>query len=111
MFREIKSGKEHPFFAKGIIPKGTYESAAAARSTLTLWNFMATYAGLPADFVYEFKKQIFLGCTPVYSKRLRSTRVAPQLPASSPASRKEATSGRRLKMECTVRRKAPVPFP
>jgi TRAP transporter TAXI family solute receptor len=51
--------KQYPYFAKGKIPKGTYKSAQNDLPTLTVWNFMVTYKAMPADFVYEFTKQIF----------------------------------------------------
>jgi TRAP transporter TAXI family solute receptor len=51
--------KQYPFFAKGVIPKGTYKSAPKDIPTLTVWNFMVTYRAMPDDFVYEFTKQIF----------------------------------------------------
>ncbi len=51
--------KKHPDFAKGIIPKGTYKSLTQDLPTLTVWNFMVTYKEMPADFVYEFTKEIF----------------------------------------------------
>lgn len=51
--------QKYPFFAKGVIPKGTYKSAQKDIPTLTVWNFMVTYREMPDDFVYEFTKQIF----------------------------------------------------
>lgn len=51
--------KKHPDFAKGVIPKGTYKSAPNDITTLTVWNFMITHKDMPADFVYEFTKEIF----------------------------------------------------
>jgi uncharacterized protein len=51
--------KEYPFFSQGIIPKGTYKSAPADLTTLTVWNFFITYAEMPADLVYELTKEIF----------------------------------------------------
>lgn len=51
--------KKHPYFSKGVIPKGTYKSAPYDIPTLTVWNFMITHKDMPADFVYEFTKQIF----------------------------------------------------
>ncbi len=50
---------KHPYFSKGIIPKGTYKSAPYDIPTVTVWNFMITHKDMPADFIYEFTKQIF----------------------------------------------------
>jgi hypothetical protein len=54
-----KFREKYPFFATGIIPKGTYKSAPQDLPTLTVWNFFITYKEMPDDFVYAFTKEIF----------------------------------------------------
>ncbi|HOP86815.1 MAG TPA: TAXI family TRAP transporter solute-binding subunit [Syntrophorhabdaceae bacterium] len=70
--------KKHPDFAKGIIPKGTYKSAPYDIPTLTVWNFMVTYKDMPADFVYEFTKQIFLNKPLLVSVHKSAVEVEPK---------------------------------
>lgn len=51
---------KYPYFAKGIIPKGTYKSNKDEDLvTLTLWNFMVVPKDMPDDFVYEVVKTTF----------------------------------------------------
>jgi TRAP transporter TAXI family solute receptor len=50
----------YPFFAKGIIPKGTYKANPdRGIETLTVWNFMVVPKDIPEDFVYEVVKATF----------------------------------------------------
>ena len=52
--------EKYPYFAKGIIPKGTYKSNADQDlTTLTIWNFMVVHKDTPDDFVYEVLKATF----------------------------------------------------
>jgi TRAP transporter TAXI family solute receptor len=51
---------KYPYFAKGIVPKGTYKSNKDKDiETLTLWNFMVVHKDTPDDFVYEVLKNTF----------------------------------------------------
>ena len=51
---------KYPYFAKGVIPKGTYKSNPDQDlPTLTLWNFMVVPKDTPDDFVYEVVKATF----------------------------------------------------
>jgi TRAP transporter TAXI family solute receptor len=51
---------KYPYFATGIIPKGTYKSNPDQDlPTLTIWNFMVVHKDTPDDFVYEVVKQTF----------------------------------------------------
>jgi TRAP transporter TAXI family solute receptor len=51
---------KYPYFAKGLIPKGTYKSNKDKDlETLTLWNFMVVHKDTPDDFVYEVVKTTF----------------------------------------------------
>ncbi len=51
---------KYPYFAKGIIPKGTYKSNPDEDlPTLTIWNFMVVHKDTPDDFVYEVVKKTF----------------------------------------------------
>lgn len=52
--------EKYPFFAKGMVPKGTYKSNKDHDiETLTLWNFMVVNKNMPEDFVYEVIKNTF----------------------------------------------------
>lgn len=51
---------KYPYFAKGVVPKGTYKSNKDKDiETLTLWNFMVVHKDTPDDFVYEVLKNTF----------------------------------------------------
>jgi hypothetical protein len=51
---------KYPFFAKGVVPKGTYKSNQGQEfETLTLWNFMVVHKDTPDDFVYAIVKTTF----------------------------------------------------
>lgn len=51
---------KYPYFAKGVMPKGTYKSNPDQDlPTLTLWNFMVVHKDTPDDFVYEVVKATF----------------------------------------------------
>jgi len=52
--------EKYPYFAKGIIPKGTYKSNKDHDiDTLSVWNFMTVGKDTPDDFVYEVLKKTF----------------------------------------------------
>lgn len=51
---------KYPYFATGVIPKGTYKSNPDKDlMTLTLWNFMVVHKDTPDNFVYEVVKATF----------------------------------------------------
>jgi TRAP transporter TAXI family solute receptor len=51
---------KYPYFAKDVMPKGTYKSNPDQDlPTLTLWNFMVVHKDTPDDFVYEVLKTTF----------------------------------------------------
>jgi len=51
---------KYPYFAKDVMPKGTYKSNPDQDlPTLTLWNFMVVHKDTPDDFVYETLKATF----------------------------------------------------
>jgi hypothetical protein len=51
---------KYPYFAKDVMPKGTYKSNPDQDlPTLTLWNFMVVHKDTPDDFVYEVLKATF----------------------------------------------------
>lgn len=52
--------EKFPYFAKGMVPRGTYKSNKDRDiETLTLWNFMVVNKNMPDDFVYEVVKNTF----------------------------------------------------
>jgi TRAP transporter TAXI family solute receptor len=52
--------EKYPYFANGIIPKGTYKSNKDHDiDTLSVWNFMTVNKDIPDDFVYEVLKKTF----------------------------------------------------
>ncbi len=51
---------KYPYFAKGMMPKGTYKANPDKDiETLTVWNFMVVHKDAPDDFVYEVLKATF----------------------------------------------------
>ncbi len=70
--------RKYPYFAKGIVPKGTYKSVPNDVPTLTLWNFMVTHKDMPDDFVYEFTKQIFANKAVLVSVHKSAEEVVPK---------------------------------
>lgn len=52
--------EKYPYFAKGIIPKGTYKCNKDDNiDTVTIWNFIAVNKNTPDDFVYEVLKKTY----------------------------------------------------
>jgi len=52
--------EKYPYFAKGIIPKGTYKcNKDHSIDTLSIWNFITVNKNTPDDFVYEVVKKTF----------------------------------------------------
>jgi TRAP transporter TAXI family solute receptor len=52
--------EKFPYFAKGLIPKGTYKCNKDHNiDTLSMWNFMTVGKDTPDDFVYEVLKKTF----------------------------------------------------
>lgn len=76
--------KKHPYFSKGVIPKGTYKSAPYDIPTLTVWNFMITHKDMPDDFIYEFTKQIFANKAILVSVHKSAQEVEPKNVLYSP---------------------------
>jgi len=52
--------ENYPYFAKGIIPKGTYKCNKDHNiDTLSIWNFVTVRKDTPDDFVYEVLKKTY----------------------------------------------------
>lgn len=76
---------KYPYFAKGMIPKGTYKSNAANDiETLTVWNFMTVHKDTPDDFVYEVIKKTFENVDILIATHKSATEVKPENIVYSP---------------------------
>ena len=76
---------KYPYFAKGMIPKGTYKSNPDSDlPTLTLWNFMAVHKDTPDDFVYEVVKATFDNVDILVAAHKSATEVKPENVIYSP---------------------------
>lgn len=51
--------KLYPYFAKGVIPAGTYENMPKDINTFVFWNYAVCDKDLPDELVYQITKAVF----------------------------------------------------
>ena len=77
--------EKYPYFAKGIIPKGTYKSNKDQDiDTLSVWNFMTVHKDAPEDFVYEVIKKTFENVDILIATHKSAKEVKPEYIVHSP---------------------------
>jgi len=77
--------KKYPYFAKGMIPKGTYKNNKDNDiETLSVWNFMTVHKDTPDDFVYEVLKATFDNVDILVATHKSATEVKPENIVHSP---------------------------
>jgi len=77
--------EKYPYFAKGVIPKGTYKSNANHDiETLSVWNFMTVHKDTPDDFVYEVLKATFDNVDILIATHKSAKEVKPEYIVHSP---------------------------
>jgi len=72
---------KYPYFAKGIIPAGTYENMPNDVNTFVFWNYAVCDKDLPDELVYQITKAVFENkadfvAASAYGKELAAKNIA-----------------------------------
>jgi hypothetical protein len=51
--------EQHPYFAKGVLPKDSYPSVKEDMDTSVMWTYIIGHKNLPEDLVYEMTKSSY----------------------------------------------------